>query len=177
MKRAGTYPRDLRRQFIVDVPASLLKRNATLSRNSRVLYLTMRGLANGKTGELAIRGNPLDWRYIARQAEMGRDAWQRAVRELIVAGLVVRKRPRVTIYRGGRRRVVLGRARYFVHRQARAAKQAKTDKESQVLLMPDFSAVEESGIQIASNTPRGTRPTPAGFSFQAVRSEKENSQS
>jgi hypothetical protein len=90
MKRPATSPEPYARLFIVDVPASLLKRNANLSKNARRLYLTMRGLANGKTGELAIRGCPLDWRYISRQAEMGRDAWQRGVRELIAAGLVVR---------------------------------------------------------------------------------------
>ena len=156
MNRAATCPKENARLFIVDVPASLLKRNPKLSRDARRLYLTMRGLANGKTGELAIRGCPLDWRYISRQAEMGRDAWQRAVRDLIAAGLVVRKRERVTIYRGGRRRVVLGRARYFVHRQARAAKQAKSEKDSRILLMPGFSTVEESGTQISSNTPYGS---------------------
>jgi hypothetical protein len=165
MKRAATCSKETAKSFIVDVPASLLKRNAKLSRDARRLYLTMRGLANGKTGELAIRRCPLDWRYISRQAEMGRDAWQRAVRELIAAGFVVRKRERVTIYRGGRRRVVLGRALYFVHRQARAAKPAKTEKDSRILLIPGFSTVEESGTQISSETPRSERLGSDGFDF------------
>jgi len=177
MKRVATCPKETAKLFMVDIPASLLKRNAKLSRDARRLYLTMRGLANGKTGELAIRGCPLDWRYISRQAEMGRDAWQRAVKELIVAGLVVRKRDRVTTYRDDRRRVVLGRARYFVHREARAGQRAKSAKNSRILLVPGFSTVEESGTQISSNTPIGTRPTSDGLSFQASGSERENSRS
>ncbi len=112
-----------------------------------MLYGTMRGLANGKTGELAIRGNPLDWRFIAREAEIGRDQWQRLLRELLAAGYVTRERERVEHYKNGRKRIVLGRARYFVHRQPKAVKRAS------ILLVPDSPTVEESGIQISSETP------------------------
>jgi hypothetical protein len=40
--------------------------------------------------------------------------------------------------------------------------------------MPDFSTVQESGTQISSDTPRGTRRTPDGVSVQALPSEREN---
>ena len=112
-----------------------------------MLYLAMRGLASGKTGELAIRGNPLDWRFIARRAEIGRDLWQRLLRELLASGYVTRERGRVEHYKGGRKRIVLGRARYFVH------KQPKSIKKPSILLVPDSPTVEESGTQISSETP------------------------
>jgi hypothetical protein len=135
--------------FIVDVPASFLKRSAGLSKDARQLYGTMRALANGKTGELAIRGNPLDWRYIVRHAEMGRDRWQWALKELLAGGLASRERERVVIHKDGRKRVVWGRVRYFVH------KQPKSTKKPMILPMPDSSAAEESGTQSSSETPRG----------------------
>jgi hypothetical protein len=143
MARAATS----RKPFICDVPAKMLRRNKQLSKGARMLHGTMRGLANGRTGELAIRGNPLDWKFIAREAEIGRDQWQRLLRELLAAGYVTRERERVEHYANGRRRVVLGRARYFVH------KQPKPLKKPSVLLMPDSPTVEESGTQVFSKTP------------------------
>jgi hypothetical protein len=133
--------------FVCDMPAPMLKKNNKISKAARSLYATLRGLANGKTGELAIRGNPLDWKFIARAAEIGRDQWQRALRELIVSGWVTKKRERVELYKHGRKRNVLGRARYFVH------KQPKPLKKPNILLMPDSPTVEESGTQISSETP------------------------
>ena len=176
MTRTATCAKNAK-PFIVDVPASLLKRSTELSRDARTIYMTMRALANGRTGELAIRGNPLDWRYIARQAEMGRDRWQRAVKELIAAGYVTRERERVRMFVRGRMRVVFGRARYFVTRQAKPAQSAKTAKTPRVLLMPDSSTVEESGTQIFSETPRGARPISDGVSFQVSGSEREHAKS
>jgi hypothetical protein len=133
--------------FICDISAGLLKQSTELSRGARMLYITMRALANGKTGELAIRGNPLDWKFIAQRAEICRDLWQRFSRELRASGYVTCVRERVEQYRDGRKRIVLGRARYFVHRQP------KTVKKPSILLMPDSSTVEESGTQISSKTP------------------------
>jgi len=133
--------------FICDIPARLLKRNTELSRGARSLYLTMRSLANGKTGELAIRGNPLDWRYISKQAEIGRNVWQRCLKELMAAGYVTREREIVEHYRDGRKRLVWGRAHYFAHRQP------KTTKKPMILPMPVSCTVEEKGIQISSETP------------------------
>jgi len=125
----------------------MLKRSTQLSRGARSLYVTMRGLANGKTGELAIRGTPLDWRYIARQAEIGRNVWQRCLKELMVAGYVTREREMVELYKNGRKRMVWGRAHYFAHRQP------KTTKKTMILPMPVSCTVEEKGAQISSETP------------------------
>jgi hypothetical protein len=156
------------KSFICDIPAHLLKRSTELSRGARNLYATMRALANGKTGELAIRGNPLDWRFIARRAEIGRDLWQRLLRELLASGYVTRERERVEHYRHGRKRIVLGRARYFVH------KLPKTIRKPSILLMPDSSTVGESGTQIISETPyRGTASVVDVVSA-SERSEKGN---
>jgi len=142
-----TAIKDRSKPFICDIPASLLKRSTELSQGARMLYLAMRGLANGKTGELAIRSNPLDWKFIARHAEIGRDLWQRFLRELLASGYVTRERERVEHYKGGRKRIVLGRARYFV------LKQPRTLKKPTILLMPDSSTVGESGTQFFSETP------------------------
>ncbi len=133
--------------FICDVPATMLKRSAKLSRGARLLYLTMRSLANGKTGELAIRGNPLDWRYISKQAEMCRNVWQRCLKELILAGHVTRDHEIVEHYKDGRKRMVWGRARYFAHRQP------KTIEVPTILPMPLSCTVEGKGTQISSESP------------------------
>jgi hypothetical protein len=142
--------------FICDVPATFLKRSTKLSRSARMLYMAMRALANGKTGELAIRGNPLDWRYISKQAEIGRNVWQRCLKELIAAGYVTREREIVEHYKDGRKRMVWGRAHYFAHRQP------KTVKKPMILPMPLSCTVEEKGTQIFSETPycleRGAPP-------------------
>jgi hypothetical protein len=159
--------------FICDIPAKMLKRNTNLSKGARMLYGTMRGLANGKTGELAIRGNPLGWKFIAREAEIGRDRWQRLLRELLASGYVTRVRERVELYKGGRKRNVLGRARYFVHKQPR------TIKKSSALLVPDSRTVEESGIQISSETPyrQGRSASPAHEERQEAGRTREQSSS
>jgi hypothetical protein len=133
--------------FICDVQATFLKRSTKLSRSARMLYMAMRALANGKTGELAIRGNPLDWRYISKQAEIGRNVWQRCLKELIAAGYVTREREIVEHYKDGRKRMVWGRARYFAHRQP------KTAKKPIILPMPLSCTVEEKGTQISSEAP------------------------
>lgn len=138
--------------FIVDMPAKMLKRNSGISKAARNLYSTMRALANGRTGELAIRGTPLDWQYIRRQAEICRNLWLRALKELTGAGLVSCTRERVEIFKDGRKRVVLGRARYFVE------KRPKPVKKPRILLKSLSCTVQERDPQISSETPRGDSP-------------------
>jgi hypothetical protein len=129
-----------KRPFIVDIEASLLKRNARLSKAARSLYGTMCGLADGKTKELAINGHPLDWSYIAREAEIGRCSWLKYLRELTIAGLVRTERERVTRIVDGRKRVVFGRAHYFVPRQAISEENIK---KQPILLRSISSTVQE----------------------------------
>ena len=50
----GEAQKQDRKAFIVDAPATMLKRNSSISRNARILYNAMRALADGKTGELKI---------------------------------------------------------------------------------------------------------------------------
>jgi hypothetical protein len=139
--------KDRGKPFICDVPAKMLKRSTQLSRAARTLYVTMRALANGTTGELAIRGNPLDWRFISKQAEIGRFTWLKAVKELVAAGYVTVERERLYNYKGGRKRTVLGRAHYFVHRQPR------TIKKPLFVLKSDSCTVHQPDPQISSETP------------------------
>jgi hypothetical protein len=128
--------------FVCDIDAPMLKKHPAVSKAARNLWSTMRALADGKTGELTIKKNPLNWKAICRQAEIGRDTWQRLLKELLAHGLVTRTREIVEHYKGGRRRMVWGRARYFVH------KRPKSIKSSMFLPMPDSPAAEESGTQI-----------------------------
>jgi hypothetical protein len=79
--------------------------------------MTMRELADGKTGELRINGRWLKARVFDAEAEMCRDLRMRAMRELIAAGLVTFKPARVCRLIGGRRRSLLGEAQYTVHRE------------------------------------------------------------
>jgi len=149
-----------RRHFIIAIDAAVLRQSRKkssafdLSPRAVQVYMTMRALGNGKTGHLAIRGTPLDWRYIARQARVGRDVWQAALRELIWKGWVTRKPERVEIYRNGRKRVVWGRCHYWVHKQPQVAPSSKIAQKPYILPMPDPTAAEEPGTQIISETPR-----------------------
>jgi hypothetical protein len=142
--------------FIVDITASLLKRNVALTKGARGLYATMRALADGHTGELSINGHPLDQAYICREAEIGRYSWLKYIPELRDAGLVWVHRERVLVVKGGRRREVFGRAHYFVRRQADAG---KTVEKPSILLKSDSRTVRESDSQISQlhleTSPRG----------------------
>jgi hypothetical protein len=152
--------RNRNKSFICDVPAKMLKRSTQLTRDARLLYGTMRALANGKTGELAIRGNPLDWRFICRQAEIGRLKWLKARRELIAAGYVTFERERLYNYRGGKKRTVLGRAHYFVHRQP------ITVKNPLFAVKSDSCTVHQSDPQISSETPHHNRAFAVGVACE-----------
>jgi hypothetical protein len=112
---------------------------------TRNLYGTMRGLADGKTSELAINGHPLDWRYISSQAEIGRYSWLKYFRELRLAGLASATRERVLRVIDGRRHMVLGCSLYVVHRQAVIPANFKNQP---ILLESDCPTVGESDPQI-----------------------------
>ena len=130
-----------RKPFVVDAPATMLQRNAKLSRNARILYTTMRALANGQTGDLKISGRWLKATAFDHAAEMCRDVRLRCMRELIALGFVTVRRERVERIIDGRRRVVMGRARYTVH------------KNPCVLLKSISSTVEEIDSQVFPNPP------------------------
>jgi hypothetical protein len=137
--------------FIVDVPATLLKRNTEATKAARALYSSMRAICEGKTGALRIRGRWLKAKAIDAAAEMCRDVRMRAMRELVALGLVTTERERVERVIGGRRRVVLGVVHYFVHRQPVTEK----SKKAPFLLKSIPSTVEEIDSQVFSNPPVG----------------------
>jgi hypothetical protein len=143
-----------RKPFIVDAPATMLKRNAGISRNARNLYGTLRALADGKTGELRIGGRWLKATAFDRAAEMGRNTRLPAMRELVAAGLVTAKRTRVWQKMDGRMRAVAGPTEYTVHREPAPKIHQKTRHSSKVHLQKSiFSTVQEMDPQVLSNPP------------------------
>jgi hypothetical protein len=105
-----------RKLFIVDAPAPMLRRSTEFSKNARILYMTMRAMADGRTGQLRIGTRWLLATAIDSAAEMCRDNRMCAMRELIALGLVTAERERVSRIIKGRERVVLGRTKYTVHK-------------------------------------------------------------
>jgi len=140
----------------------MLKRNMQLSKNARHLYMTMRALANGRTGELKLNGRWLPAVAIDSDAEMCRDVRMSAMRELITFGFVTTDRERIERFIGGRKRVVLGRTRYRVHRQPMSPC-SKISKKPNVLLKSISSTVEEIDSQDLSNPPCLPAPSAVGF--------------
>jgi hypothetical protein len=145
------------REFVVDTPAKMLRRNEHLSKNARRLYLAMRALADGRTGELRIGGRWLRAEAIDAAAEMCRDIRMRGMRELAAAGLVSFERERLLRVVRGRRREVLGRTRYVVHRGP-AGGDGATAQGPQVVLQKSISStVEEIDSQVFPETPSRSR--------------------
>lgn len=157
-----------KKPFIVDAPAPMLKRNEQLSKNARRLYLTMRALANGQTGELKINGKWLRAATIDSAAEMCRDVRMESMRELIALGLVTAYRERVLRFVGGRLRSVLGKVHYIVYREAITPEQSdasvtnhaisgdaprKITENPNILQQSISSTVEEIDSQDLSNPP------------------------
>jgi hypothetical protein len=142
--------------FVVDAKATMLKRNSKLSKHARQLYMTLRALADGKTGELRIEGRWLKATFFDREAEMCRVVRLVAMRELIAAGLVSLNRPRVRRIIGGRSRVVMGEAQYTVFREAKPKNEEKPKDSSKVCLQKSVSrSVQETDRQILPKPPLG----------------------
>jgi hypothetical protein len=152
MGRAATCRRQSTKPFIVDVPATLLKRNTELSKAARVLYSTMRSLADGKTGALKIKDRWLKAKAIDAAAEMCRDVRLCAMRELVALGLASMERERVERVIKGRKRAVFGIAHYFVYRQPATRKKPRTKP---FLLESISSTVEKIDSQVFPNPPTG----------------------
>jgi hypothetical protein len=146
--------------FVVDADARLFKGKNKLSLGEQSLYMTMRSLADGQTGELAINGHALDWRYICREAQISRCTWLKRRRGLIAAGLLYEHRERVAYFdhKVGRLRTVLAETHYFIRRQADAG---KTTKNSMILLKSTSSTVEEVDPQIIQTHPEPYGAVPA----------------
>ena len=176
-----------KKPFIVDVPASMLKRNPNLQLNkaARNLYTTMRALANGKTGELKINGRWVKATVIDKAAEMCRDLRMRAMRDLVALGLVTMERERVKRVIKGRIRVVRSFTKYVVFRSpttnesaAKRKQNGNTDAKNQPILLQSISStVVEIDSQFFSETPRGGSPDFSGSAFQKEVVEENHNQS
>jgi hypothetical protein len=118
------------------------------------LYGAMRALADGRTGEVRIGKRWLRGESIDAAAEMCRDIRMRCMRELEAAGLVSFERERVLRVVRGRRREVLGRTRYTVHRLPIGVVRAPAP----VLLQSISSTVEEIDSQ---GLPKAPSPSTA----------------
>jgi hypothetical protein len=164
--------------FIVDVDVRCTRKNSEikLTRGGRGIYVGLRGLADGKTGALAINGCPLDWQYICRQLEISHCTWRKYRRELLAVGLMWEKRDRVQIIKDGRRRAVLGRVTYYVLRQPDIE---ETVKKPPFFLGATFSTVEKVAPQIIQRHPEPSfqrvRSCPASVSFLELEKSKSSS--
>ena len=156
--------------FIVDAPSPMLKRHFQLSKNARRLYMTMRALADGRTGELKINGRWLTAKKIESEAEMCRGVRLPAMRELIAAGLVAYDFERVVRLIGGRRRAVRSRTRYTVHRTAQKPNVLRGSdpqivEKPRILLKSISCSVEKIDSQVVSRLPSAAPIPTAGFEF------------
>jgi hypothetical protein len=137
------------RPFIVrEISSEILRKHVTLSKNARALFLTMLSLADAKTGELRLpSGHWLDSGYIRREAEMGRDKFRNARRELLEAGLISDDRERSLRKPRGCNRWywLLDRSRYSVR--------LEFAKFGQNLLGPDLQGPDDQGHVVLSNSP------------------------
>jgi hypothetical protein len=141
--------------FIVHADARLFKGKKKLSLTGQAVYMLMRSLADGSTGELAINGQALSSRTICEQGGFSNWTWWKYRKELLAAGLMHEQRERVSIYdhKAGRMRVVLGETHYFVHRQA---EMPKTVKKPMILLdsgLPSLGEPRPQDIQIPKPLP------------------------
>jgi hypothetical protein len=111
--------------FVRDIDASLLRRNAELSKNARLLHGTLRAMADARTGELRIGAHWWTPAEISRESEMCERNRKTAMRELVAAGLAHPERERRSITvkdrMSGRlrKRDVLGPAHYYVSQTPR----------------------------------------------------------
>jgi hypothetical protein len=152
-----------RKAFTVDAEAAMLKRNRDLSRNARILYMALRALADGKTGELRIKGRWLKATEFDREAEMCREVRMAAMRELIAVGFVEMKRPRICRKISGRMRVVLAGCQYSVFKTPRPKIDQKPADSSRVDLLQSISStVEEIGSQYLPEAPLRVRYSVSG---------------
>ena len=167
--------RPYRKPFIVDASAAMLKKHEVLSRNARQLYLTMRALADGKTGELRIRGRWLKATDFDRAAEMSKNTRLPAMRELVATGLVTAKRSRGWRKMDGRMRAVAGPTKYTVHREPVPKNHQKAKDSSKVHLQKSiFSTVQEMDRQVLSNPPVGASGSVFSDSENGSRGERTN---
>jgi hypothetical protein len=161
--------------FVREIDASLLGRNSGLSKNARHLHLILRKLADAKTGEVRIGVHWYSPREIEREAEMHRNTRNKAMRELIAAGLARRERPRHAITADERltgkprKHVVWAEAQYYVSPIPRPDWLSSIAQEHK----PNTGA----GLSTAQNKGHRRKPRKQRASSTAQQEEPENGSS
>jgi hypothetical protein len=153
------------KSFIVDMDASLFKKFPQLSRTAQHLYVNMRFLADGKSGELRHKdGTWMKATHIQKKSSLCRNVRLRSMRELIQVGLVLLERPRKMQMIAGRLRAVSGGCQYTVCKAARAKSDRKPNDSSKVPLQKSRSStVEEKDPQVFPITPTGASTSGLGL--------------
>jgi hypothetical protein len=107
--------------FIVrEISADMLRKNPQLSKGARMLWLTMKSMADYRTGELRHRQHWYTGKEIDQRAEISTRLRKGLMKELVKAGLVRWKRERVMRYLRDhftghqRMRWVLSHTHYFI---------------------------------------------------------------
>ena len=102
----------IRRDFVLrNTSAQIVK---LLSPNELVLWMTLRRLADAKSGALAFRGAPISAERIQKEARMGPDRRKETMRRLMAKGLVLMVRQHIVRNVGKRQRYVYQRVQYWV---------------------------------------------------------------
>jgi hypothetical protein len=138
----------------MDIDAAVVR---NLGKNAAALYHALRRLADGRSGELRIRGQWLKAIRFDREAKMCERVRLSAMRELVTAGLVTFTRPRVRRMIGGRLRAVAGSVHYVVHRQPVPPENRQKIRDSSKLHLQNCisGSLLEMQSQIVSNPPIG----------------------
>ena len=109
-----------KKPFIVrEIRADMLRKHPQLHKGARMLWLTMLGMANAKTGELRHRDHWYDGEDIQKRAQICDRLPKKCIKELVAAGYVHWERVRVTRPIKGRMREVLGETHYWVFKSPR----------------------------------------------------------
>lgn len=126
MNRANSAPGKPRPFIVREIDARMLRKHPELSKGARMLWLTLRGMANGKTGELRFREHWFSGKEIDRRAEISDRTRQQHMKDLVRAGFVRMERERtegmLTDRLTGHRRWrkgVLGEVHYTVFKSPR----------------------------------------------------------
>jgi hypothetical protein len=159
--------------FIVDAPAPMLKRHDQLSKNARHLYMTLRALADGRTGELKVNGRWLRAKVFDAAAEICRNVRLAAMNELIAAGLVTLEFERVLRFIGGRRRAVRSRCRYTVYRTAQKPNVLR-GSDAQTVAKPRHRTAQKPNVSGGSDPKIVEKPRILLKSFSCTVQEKDS---
>jgi hypothetical protein len=121
-----------KRYIVREISADMLRKHPQLSKEARMLWLTMKSMADHRTGELRHRQHWFAGREIDARAEISTRKRKDLMKELVKAGLTRWERERVTRclkdrFTGRQRlRTVLGHTHYFIIKNPQTHKGSST---------------------------------------------------